>query len=77
MYNTKVQQFSSLEQRSIIKFLLAVKCKPCEIYQRICDVYEEACFNQKNVYKWANHEFTIMRLTQKDSPLNGNIWTLL
>ena len=37
---------SRLEQRSIIKFLMA-KCKPCEIYQRICDVYGEVHSNQK------------------------------
>ena len=30
---------SRLEQRSVIKFLVAEKCKPCEIYRRIYDVY--------------------------------------
>ena len=25
-------EYSRLEQRSVIKFLLAEKCKPCEIY---------------------------------------------
>ena len=40
-------QCSRIEQRSLIKFLLAEKCKPREIYRRICDVYGEACFSQK------------------------------
>ena len=43
---------SRLEQRFVIKFLLAEKCKPCEIYGRKCDVYGEAYFSRKNVYKW-------------------------
>ena len=30
---------SRFEQRSVIKFLVAEKCKPCEIYRRICNVY--------------------------------------
>ena len=38
---------SKLEQKSIIKLLMAEKSKPCEIYKRICGVYGEACFNQK------------------------------
>ena len=33
-------------QRSAIRFLMAEKCKPCEIY-KTCDVYEKACFSQK------------------------------
>ena len=38
-----------LEQRSVIKFLVVVKCKPCEIYRRMCDVYREAGLSQKKV----------------------------
>ena len=38
---------SSLEQRSVIKFLLTEKCKSCEIYRKMCDVYGEVCFNLK------------------------------
>ena len=44
---TNKNEYSRLEQRSVIKFLMADKCKPCEIYWRICNVYEEACFNKK------------------------------
>ena len=36
-----------LEQRFVIKFLMAEKDKPCEIYKRMCDVNGEACFNKK------------------------------
>ena len=39
------------EQRSVTKFLVAEKCKQCEIYRRMCDVYEDACLNQKDIYK--------------------------
>ena len=38
---------SRLEQKSVIKFLVAEKCKPCEIYKRICDKYREECFSKK------------------------------
>ena len=38
---------SRLEQRSVIKFLVAEKCKPCKIYWRMYDIYEEACFSTK------------------------------
>ena len=36
--NVNKSSYSRLEQRSIIKFLLADKCKPCEIYKRMCNV---------------------------------------
>ena len=39
--------YSSLEQRSVLKFLLFEKGKLCEIYRRIFDLYGEACFSQK------------------------------
>ena len=39
-------QCSRLEQKSIIKFLVAEKCQP-EICWRMCDVYGEACFSKK------------------------------
>ena len=45
---------SRLEQRSIIKFLVVERYKPYEIYRRMCDVYGEACFDEKKKpYKWA------------------------
>ena len=36
-----------IEQRSFIKYLLAEKGKPCEIYRRMYDLYREAFFSQK------------------------------
>ena len=45
---------SKLEERSVITFLVAEKCKPCEIYRRISDVYGEACFNQNIVVNRLN-----------------------
>ena len=38
-----------LEQSSLIKFLVAEKFKPCEIYRRMCDVYRETCFSHKKM----------------------------
>ena len=59
---------SSLEQRSVIKFLLAKMCKPCEVYKRMCHVYGEACFNQFFSYKWAKHGFATTSQSQNNSP---------
>ena len=36
-------QGSRVEQSSVINFLVTEKCKPHEIYRRMCDVYKEAC----------------------------------
>ena len=38
---------SRLEQKSLIKFLVAEECKPCEIYRRKYVMYREACFSFK------------------------------
>ena len=38
-----IQTGAGLEQRPIIKFLVAENCKPYEIEQRIYDVYRETC----------------------------------
>ena len=40
-------KLNRLEQRSVIKFLLAEKCKPCEIYRRLYNEYGEACLVKK------------------------------
>ena len=37
-------------------------------YRRICDIYREVYFSQKNVYKLAKHGFAIIYLSQKESP---------
>ena len=42
---------SRLKQRSVIKFLLGEKCKPNDIYRKMCNMYGKICFSQKNVYK--------------------------
>ena len=51
-----------LELRSDIKFLVAEKCKPCEIYTRMCDVYGKACFSQEN-FKWTKNGFATTSLS--------------
>ena len=45
---------SRFEQRSVIQFLMAKKCKPCEIYWRLCDAQGETCFSQKMFANWLN-----------------------
>ena len=46
---------SWLEQRSVIKFLVAEKRKLCDIFGRMCDMLEEVCFSLKDVSKWAKN----------------------
>ena len=44
---------SRIEQRSVIKFLVAEECKAVEIHRRMSIVYGTTCFSRKNVYKCA------------------------
>ena len=48
-------EFSRLEQRSLMKFLVAQNYKPCEIYKRMCEVYAGTRFHQIIAYKWAKY----------------------
>ena len=41
---------SRLEQRSVIKFMLAEKCKPCDIYKWMSNVFQEARSRKKNIF---------------------------
>ena len=38
---------SRFEQRSVIKFLMAEKCQPHEIYSEMWYLYEGVCFSKK------------------------------
>ena len=60
-----------LEQRSDIKSLVAEKCKLCEIYWRICDVFRETYFSQKMFANRLNM-FTTSSLNGKDIPWREN-----
>ena len=42
--------YSRLDQRSLIQYLVAEKCKSCEIHRRIRDSYREANFSQRKYY---------------------------
>ena len=44
----QITECSRLEQRSVIKFLVAQKCKQYETYRRMCNMYGKACFSQTN-----------------------------
>ena len=56
------------EKRSIINTLLTDKFKQWVSYKRIYDVYKEANFNPKHVYKWTKNSLASMNMNQKDSP---------
>ena len=47
------EAFFRIEQRSVIKFLVAEGYKPVEIRRRMSTVYGATCFGRKNIYKWA------------------------
>ena len=62
IYNSgTTKQFCWLENANHVKF--TDECLMC---------IEKHVFVKKNIYKWAKHEFTIRRLSQKDSSKNGN-----
>ena len=61
-------EYARLEQGSIIKHLVAEKCKPCEICPIKCNMYGEACFrkkikNNKNVLNMALPRRTRVEMT--------------
>ena len=56
-----------LEQRPVNKVLVFEKCKLYEIYWRICDLYWEACFNQKILINGLNMGVSAKTLSRKDS----------
>ena len=43
------KEYSRLEESSVNQFLVAKKCKPCDIYRRMCDVDRETGFSQKSL----------------------------
>ena len=50
-----------------MKSLVAEKCKPCEIYSRMCDVYGEACLSKKCL-QMGKTLFAVTNPGRKDSP---------
>ena len=48
--NSGKAECSKLEQRSVIKFIVAEKCKPCEIYRRMCVIYMEKHVLVKEIF---------------------------
>ena len=50
---------------------MAEKYKACQIYRRICDVYEEVGFSPKNVYKLAKYGFSTLNPSRKDIPCSS------
>ena len=54
---------SQIEQRTIIEFLVAEKYKP--IFKRMCNVYKEACFNQKTFINRLNMGLSLQVWVEK------------
>ena len=51
LFKTSANQtdLSRFEKMSVINFRVAEKCKPCEIYRMMYDVYRKACFGKKKL----------------------------
>ena len=49
---TQLVSCTDIEQRSVIRFLMAEGIKPIEIFRRMTLVYGEKCFSQRSVYDW-------------------------
>ena len=60
------RQCSRLEQRSVIKIMLADKCKAYDIYRRMPDLYGELYIIKNTVYELDKDELAIMSLTRND-----------
>ena len=65
-------KYSRLEQRSIIKFLIAGKGKSYEIYIRMCDVYKEVCFSPQIFTNRPNKSFATTNISRKTVSWSGN-----
>ena len=42
-----------------LRYLVAENFKPHEIYRRICDVYQKACFSQKMFTNWLDMDLPL------------------
>ena len=40
-----------LQQKSAINFFMTKKCKQCEFYRWMCNVYREECSRRKDIYE--------------------------
>jgi transposase len=48
----KVENSTSCERQSVIKFLNAKNVRPAEIYQQVCEVYGENAISDGMVRRW-------------------------
>ena len=67
---------SKVEQRSVIKFLEAEKCKLCEIYMKISMCTERHVLVKKKYYKLIKHKLATISQSQKVSPWSETKLTL-
>lgn len=66
----KLADSSSLEQRAVIRFLLAEDVKTSDILSRMQKQYGDSCMSKANVYRWAQ-TFKEGRKTLTDEPRSG------
>jgi hypothetical protein len=50
----QLQTWTTIEIRSVIRFLNARSVSPAEIHQQLVDVYGESVLSRKQVYLWCN-----------------------
>ena len=62
---------SRLEQRFVMEFSVTGKCKPWELYRRLCDMYGKA--NLKNAFNLAKDRFDTTSLCQNFKKPKNNI----
>ena len=68
------KQCFRLEQRSLIRFLIATKSKPCDIYRRMYVVYGEAYFSQKRFTNTLNMGMPLRTRIKKTIQRVGKHW---
>ena len=64
-------EWTRVEQRSVLKFLMAEKSKPCESYRSMYDVYGGEFFSQKTVKELARHGFVTTRERKRQFIYSG------
>ena len=65
---TNQSEHPVLELRGVIKSFFAEKCKPSDVYRRMCDVYEKACFSLKMFANGVNMGFSLQARIGKTVP---------
>lgn len=65
-----LEECSVVEQRSVVRFLLAEGVSPPDIHKRMLAQYGKSCMNLRNVYKWVER-FKDGRFSVEDEHRSG------